>query len=448
MPTLPRKLWILPPVAVGILALFIAPMLKSGPQKAETEERAAKVRIIKISKMDVVPRVTGYGSVKPGRVWSAVAEVAGPIVWVSPNLENGKLVKQGEEILRIDEASYRLNLAQIEAQISASGIKDKTTAASLTIAERDLKLLRDDYKRKKGLADKGAVSKSSLEAAERQMLSGETQVQNLKNTLAVNAADREVLASQHALAKLDLEHTLITAPFDVRITEVNADLAQYASKGQMLFQADGTDMAEVEAQVPIGSLRPLIAGRRLVAQDGEAKSFSSPPTQGAMGLKAMIRLSTGTHTVFWPAEVSRVAGSIDPQTQSVGIVVSVADPYQRAQPGQRPPLVRGTFLEVELQGEAVPGQIAVPAQAVREGKVYVVDESDRLKIQPVQLAFTQGGFSVVSKGLKPGSRLVVSDLVPAIEGMLLNPVEDKKTKRQLFTDATGQQPDPSKRQNK
>ncbi|HEY9079103.1 HlyD family efflux transporter periplasmic adaptor subunit [Magnetovibrio sp.] len=443
MRALPQKFWIVPPVLIGIAALFAATMIKSGPQPATREERAAKVRVIKVSKLDVVPHVSGYGAAQPGRVWSAVAEVAGPIVWVSPNLENGKQIAAGEEVLRIDEASYRLNRAQIDAQMRASEIKDKTTAASLAIAERDLKLLRDDYARKKELAAKGAVSKTSLEAAERQMLSGETQVQNLKNNLAVNAADREVLASQYALAELDLSHTLITAPFDVRITQVNADLAQYASKGQTLFQGDGTDMAEVEAQFPIGSLRPLIAGRQ-IAQGGTPSALS--PMQGALGLDATIRLNAGTHTVEWPAKVTRVSGTIDAATQSVGIVASVADPYQQASPGQRPPLVRGTFVEVKLQGAPIEGQLAVPAEAVRQGKVYVVGEDNRLVIQPVEVAFTQAGFSVLSKGLKPGSLLVVSDLVPAIAGMLLDPVEDKKTKMKLVADATGQQPDPSKRQ--
>ena len=443
MRALSPKFWILPPLALGVVALFVAPMLKSGPEKTPTVERAANVRVIKTPKLDVVPRVTGYGTMQAGRVWSAVAEVAGPVVWVSPQLENGKLVKAGEELLRIDEASYRLNLAQIDAQLQASEVKDKTTRASLAIAERDLKLLIDDHQRKKGLSAKGAVSKTSLEAAERQMLSGETQVQNLKNTIAINAADRAVLRSQRSLSELDLGHTLIRAPYDVRITEVSADLAQYANKGQLLFQADGTDLAEVEAQFPIGSLRPLIVGRQ-VATAQAAASPASSPVQGAIGLDALIRLNAGTHTVETPAKVARVAGTIDAQTQSVGIVVSIDDPYGKARPGHRPPMIRGTFVEVELKGAAIPGQVVIPAQAVHQGKVYVVDADQRLMIKSVEVSFTQGGFSVIAKGLKPGSQLVVTDLIPAVEGMLLNPVEDKKIKMMLVAEATGQKPDPSK----
>lgn len=257
-------------------------------------------------------------------------------------------------------------------------------------------------------------------------------MQNLKNTLSINAADRVVLSSQRGLAELDLSHTLIRAPYDVRITEVSADLAQYAGKGQLLFQGDGTDLAEVEAQFPIGSLRPLIVSRQVRA-DSAAKSS----TQAARGLKAVIRLNAGTHIVETPAAVSRVSGTIDAQTQSVGIVASIADPYKKASPGKRPPMIRGTFVEVELKGTAIPDQVVVPAEAVRQGKVYVLSDDSRLVIKPVKVSFTQGGFSVIAKGLNPGTQLVVTDLIPAVEGMLLKPMEDKKTQMKLVAEATG-----------
>jgi len=439
----PRRFWIVPPIAVGVLAIFLAPMFKSAPEKTVVQERAVKVRAFKVPKLDVVPRVIGYGTVEAGQVWNAVTEVAGPVVWVSPLLKNGTIVPAGTELLRIDDAGYRLNLAQIEAQIQASKVKDKTTRASLAIAERDLKLLAGDYKRKKSLAAKGTVSTAGLEAAERQVLNGETQVQNLRNTLAVNQAEREVLKSQLGLAKLDLQRTLIATPFDVRITDISVDLAQYANKGQMLFQGDGIATADVKAQFPIGSLRPLIIGRKQ-----QRAHQSGVPVQGALGLDAVIRLKTGTHTPEWQAKVSRVAGTIDAPTQSVGIVVSIEDPYQQAEPGKRPPLVRGTFVEMELRSSPLPGQVVVPTQALHEGKVYLLDHESRLVIQPVKVKFAQGGFAVIAKGLKPGSRLVVTDLIPAVAGMLLAPVEDKKTKMTLMAEATGIPIDQLKRKMK
>lgn len=426
-----RRLLILPPLLIGAAAIFLSPLIKSKPQETETSERVAKVRAITVSTLDVVPRAIGYGTVKPSRTWEAVAEVAGQVEWVSDDLKNGRTVQAGSEMLRIEDANYRLSLAQIKAQLDAAEVKGNTARASLAIAEKDFKLLQDDYNRKKGLAAKGAVAKSAVEAAERQMLNGEQQVQNQKNAVTLNTAERQVLEAQKASAELDLQRCHMVAPFDVRVTEVNIGEAQYANKGQLLFAADGLQVAEIEAQFPIGILRPLISG---------PQSEETNPAEGVTRLHATVRLRTATHVVEWPARIDRVSGVIDPQTQSLGVVVAVFRPTARAQPGERPPLYRNTFVEVELKSAPLEGQIAVPLSALHDGQLYVVDADNRLEVRTVDVAFTQAGYAVLKKGLAPGERIVTTDMASAIQGMLLDPQEDLKTKKQLIVEATGKEP--------
>jgi len=60
-------------------------------------ERAVKVRVIKVSKLTILPRSLGYGSTRPGRSWDAVAEVSGQVAWVADELEDGKLVEPQED---------------------------------------------------------------------------------------------------------------------------------------------------------------------------------------------------------------------------------------------------------------------------------------------------------------------------------------------------------------
>ncbi|MCK5167819.1 MAG: hypothetical protein KAQ66_10870, partial [Rhodospirillaceae bacterium] len=150
-----RKLLILPPLAIGIVAILLAPMIMSKPEQVEVVERAVKVRTIKVTPLAVVPRTVGYGTVKPARTWDAVAEISGQVTFVSEELKDGRTVPAGTELLRIEDITYRLALAQVEAQRQSSDVKDKTSRASLAIAERELKILSDEYKRKKDLADKG-----------------------------------------------------------------------------------------------------------------------------------------------------------------------------------------------------------------------------------------------------------------------------------------------------
>ncbi len=427
-----RRLLILPPILIGAAVILFSPQIKSGPQTTESVERATKVRAMTVSELAVMPRAVGYGTVGPARTWEAVAEVAGQVAWVSKDLKNGRTVSAGEEMLRIEDVNYRLALAQIEAQMQASDVKAKTTRVSLAIVEKEFKLLRDDYTRKKGLVAKGAISKSSVEVAERQMLNGEAQVQNLKNALELNRVERQVLLAQKASAEHDLERTHVIAPFDVRLTDVKIGLAQYANKGQLLFTADGLDVAEIEAQFPVGALRPLI--RASVQGDKSAAGI------GVMGLSAVVRLRTATHIVEWPARIARVSGVIDPQTQSLGVVVAIDHPADLAQPGKRPPLYRNTFVEVELKSGPMKDRIVVPLSSLHRGRIYVVSEDNRLEVRKVEIDFAQGGYAVLKKGVKPGERIVTSDLASAIDGMLLDPQDDKKAKKRMVIEATGKEP--------
>jgi hypothetical protein len=43
---------------------------------------------------------------------------------------------------------------------------------------------------------------------------------------------------------------------------------------------------------------------------------------------------------------------------------------------------------------------------------------------PVNVLFNQGWLSVIEEGLEAGQRVVVSDMVPAVTGMLLQTSED------------------------
>ncbi len=451
MTTWKNRFLILPPLIIAVAIVIFAYVLKKPIEKEPHFEKPVKVRIITMSKMTVQPKAFAYGTSIAGKTWDAVAEVSGKIAWKSDQLEDGNIVKAGTELLRIDDTSYRLTLEQINARIKASEIKEKTIQSSIAIDELNLKLLNKDLKDKYGLSQRGAVAKSAVDDAQLQVYSAETKVQNLHNAAAVNRADRNVLKAQKALAEYELSNTLIQAPFDVRVTEVKSHVAHFVNKGQILFSADDIQTVEINARVSIGTLRPLMAN---INETKESEAHQRVP--GALSLEAIVRLKTATHTIEWEGVVDRAAGLVDLQTQSIGIIVIVHEPYKQAKPGQRPPLTRNTFVEVELRGKPQPEQLLLPANAIhdstdftstsasRAGKnkaykhyIYVIDNDNRLVIRPVKIKFSQSGYSVLSQGIKAGERIVISDPVPALEGMLLEPKEDRKTKKWLKTQAAG-----------
>ncbi|MEO0717934.1 MAG: efflux transporter periplasmic adaptor subunit, partial [Pseudomonadota bacterium] len=75
------------------------------------------------------------------------------------------------------------------------------------------------------------------------------------------------------------------------------------------------------------------------------------------------------------------------------------------------------------EGPTLSGQIVVPRSAVNEGRVLVADDENRLRRRDVEVRAIQGDEALITGGLSAGERIVLSDLSPAIEGMLLEPVE-------------------------
>jgi multidrug efflux pump subunit AcrA (membrane-fusion protein) len=154
-------------------------------------------------------------------------------------------------------------------------------------------------------------------------------------------------------------------------------------------------------------------------------------------LSAVVRLMAGDFTASWEGRVARMDANIDPQTRTAGVIVVVDGPYEKILPGVRPPLVRNMYCEVEIKGRLQPDTVVIPKSAYHEGIVYLMDSDKRLRKRQVEIQFSQTNFYALSAGLNPGEWVIVSDLVPAIEGMLLQPVEDPDLEKGLTAEATG-----------
>ena len=415
-----KSLWILPPIIIGIAILLVMKGGKQPPQLSSMSEPVTTVRTLQIVQADFVPRVQGYGSVQPASVWKSVAQVSGRIISTHPRLRNGEIIQQGEILFDIDPVDYELNLAQAETQLAELNVQQDNTRSSLQIEQRNLDLATKEHQRLQQLVSKGSVSQSSADSAERSMLSSSAQVQNLKNALSLIPSQKKLQLAKITQAQRDLDNTQIVAPFNLRVSALAIEADQYVSKGQLLLSGDSVDRVEVIAQVPMSTLKNLFVGQPELSRD--IQTFSSN-LSSITGFKPTVRFDMGNQQfASWDASFVRFSDSIDSQTRTMGIVVAIDNPMQKIIPGRRPPLSKGMFVEVDIAGHTQPDSIAIPRSAIRNGKVYVIDADNRLQIRSVQKAFDQQQLSIISSGLKAGEQLVLTDLIPAVAGMLLKPL--------------------------
>ncbi|MDF1529700.1 MAG: hypothetical protein P1R74_11300, partial [Sedimenticola sp.] len=160
-------------------------------------------------------------------------------------------------------------------------------------------------------------------------------------------------------------------------------------------------------------------------------------TQQEIGLTAQATLQENGVIASWDARFARLSDTLDPKTRTVGVIVEVDKPYANVIPGKRPPLVKGLFVQVVIAGKPQPDSLVIPRAALHKNRLYVVNKEQRLEIRTVQPIMQQAEYVTINKALKPGEQVIVSDLIPAVEGMLLKPVPDPASQDRLVNAATG-----------
>jgi len=426
-----HSLWVLPPILVGIAIFIFMVNSKQAPQKLERGEATRFVRVITAQERDFIPLAEGYGSVQPAQVWAAVAQVSGRIISMHPRLRDGEIITAGTELFQIDPTDYELNLAKVRNELIELNLQGENSAASLKIERRNLALAEKEFKRQKKLADRGTVSQSKADEAERAMLSSSSLVQNLENTIALLPIQRSLQQANITQAERDLANTTLKAPFNMRVTGLAIETHQFVSNGQTLLSGDSVERVEVIAQVAMADLRTLFIGHPNLPSD--ILSITNNLAEFT-GFKPTVRMDIGAGlTAEWEAEFVRISDSVDPQTRTMGIVVAVDRPMQKVIPGLRPPLSKGMFVQVSIAGRMQPDRIVIPRSVIRGGKIYTVNSENRLEIRPIKRLYNQQQVAIIGEGLHSDEIIVVSDLVPAVDGMLLHPVVDEKLQQSLST---------------
>lgn len=450
-----NRFLIVVPVVIAVVIALALVRSRKGPEEKPPRETAHPARIIQARAVNVVPKAVGYGYAEAGQVWQAVPEVSGKIIEVGPAFKKGNFAKAGDILLKIDPTDYRLAVRQmeaglknIEAQLAELTRREKNYRSSLEIEKTLLSLKQKELERNRKALQSRSISVSAFDQARMNYQSQLIKVQDMENALNLIPTSKQSLAAQRDLsraqldaARLDLARTAMVVPFNCRITETSAEIGQYVQRGQIIAEADGTEWAEITAQIPMAKMANLfrdIAYEPITVGMATMDRIKMDTLKTRFDLKVGVRLVNTGLDAAWEARFARADATIDTQTRTLGIIVVVDNPYERIIFGKRPPLVRNMFCKVEISGHPISGKIVIPRSALHDGHVYLADEAHRLQRRAVELDFAQDDFAVIKKGLEPGETVVVSDLIPAIDGMLLETIEDQALSERIINQATDQ----------
>ena len=135
--------------------------------------------------------------------------------------------------------------------------------------------------------------------------------------------------------------------------------------------------------------------------------------------------SVAGHEHAWDGRLVRMDASVDPATRMLYAIAEVEDPYGAGVSDQGMPMAVGLFVDAQINGREVNNAIRIPSKGLRPGnQIYVVDGDGRLQIRTAAVEYSNNDYAVISSGLAPGERVVVSALRNAISGMALTTIDD------------------------
>ncbi|WP_419632032.1 efflux RND transporter periplasmic adaptor subunit [Thiolapillus sp.] len=429
-----QKKFVLPLIVLLAVALVLF-RVKSKPPVAH-EDLGYPVKVVDVMTVRPIPyrsHATGYGNVEPRITVRAKSEVSGKIVYIHPQLRKGASLPKDTVVLRIEPTTFEFSLEQSKAGLSGSEsslrqleTEEESTRSLLAIVRKNLSVQQKEYKRIQEIWKKKLVARSSVDAEEQKVLQLKQQVADLEGKLKTYESRKAALDAQIRQSKTQvaqtrdtLGRTEIRLPMDARIGEVLVEKGEFVAAGSVLFEALGTDAVEITAELPTRLFRPLFANQQHMQVDlNEQGKFWNLVSN--MKLEARVRLVGFPEAAHWQGKLLRISESIDPRRDTVGLVVQVDKPYADVIPGERPPLLKGMFTTVSFFAPAQP-MLVVPRKAVHQGRVYVARPDKRLEIRQIETLYRQGEFVVVKGGLETGENVIVSAVIPVIEGLPLKP---------------------------
>lgn len=339
---------------------------------------AFNVQVLTVSKIypsQTLTVLTASGYVTAERKAAVASKVTGRLVALY--VEEGSRVKKGQVIARLESEDVEAARSQARANLNVARHNLDQAGAD----ESDASL---QFKRNRELIKKGYIARSDYDTSE---------ARYLKSKAAVESARASVKAAQAALnaAEINVEYTMIRAPFDAVVLTKNADIGDIVSpisasataKAAVVTIAD-MDSLQVEADVSESNL-----GLVKIGQPCEVQLDALPDNR-------------------FPATVHMIVPTADRSKATVMVKVRFLEKDPRILPDMS---AKVGFLSRQLTPAERTPRTAVPKTALldknNQKSVFTVNDG-KAALTQVKTGEELGDMVEITEGVKPGDKIVVN----------------------------------------
>jgi membrane fusion protein (multidrug efflux system) len=342
-------------VAAGLLASAC-----NGPSPAKAsmpvESERLVVAVATAHRQDMIRTAQAQGALFPKERAVLASEVSGALAQVFADM--GDQVKAGQVLARIDPREYQLRVDAAQAQLEQ--------------AQARLANARANYQRMSELNRRHLIAAQQFDQTSAEM--------------RVAQADTNAADNQLSIAKKKFNDTFIRAPFAGSVQKRTVSLGEHVGEGMPLYELIATDPIKLRAPIP----------ERFVPM-------------AKLGIPIDLTIDARPDKVFHGA-VTRIAPALDDNSRTLLVEAEVPNPEGILKPGY--------FAHVTMN-LGHDRALFIPSSAVLRyagvARVFVF-ENGAVRSREITTGTMEGDHIEIITGLKPGEKVVISDVDRLADG--------------------------------
>jgi HlyD family secretion protein len=400
----------------SLLALFLLLALTAGVLAYARWNAPVEVETVRIqaSAADGAPAgaviLNAAGYIVAAHRIQVASKVLGRVAWIG--VDKGDRVREGQVIVRLEDDEYRAQLQQAKGQLQSlqarleeleNGSRPEEIArakADVAQAQADLVNARVTLDRTRKLVSEGVFAKASLDDAQARYDAAAARVRSLerdydlvrigprKEQIAAVRGQIEQARGAVAFYESQLSNTVIRAPVTGTILERAVEKGEFVTtsfvgergaKGYVVSLADLNDL-EVELDINQNDFSKLSPRQR-----GTVTTDAFPDRR-------------------YEGVIDEIAPEANRQKATVQVKVKILRPDEYLRPEMNASVA---FVADSSASSAAPPQVTVPANAVRDGAVFVF-VAGRAVRRPVRISASTGQGFRIEQGLIGGEDVLVN----------------------------------------
>lgn len=359
------------PSFIIISAALLAGCNDQGDTQAHPAEPQVTVHVVESAPLAVTTELPGRTT--PFRIAEVRPQVSGIVL--KRNFTEGSDIEAGQSLYQIDPATYQADYDSAKGELAKS--EAAAAIAHLTV-KRYVPLVGTKY-----------ISQQEYDQA----------------IADARQADAAVIAAKAAVesARINLAYTKVTSPISGRIGKSSV------TEGALVTNGQATELATVQQLDPIYvDVTQSSSDFMRLRQSVEQGSLHKDNTRSNVEL---VMENGQAYPLKGTLQFSDV--TVDESTGSITLRAVFPNPQHTLLPGM--------FVRARIDEGIQPNAILVPQQGVTrtprgDAMVMIVNDKDQVEVRDVIATQAIGDKWLISKGLQPGDKVIVSGLQKARPG--------------------------------